>query len=105
MTLKNGEIFSKIPPTYDPFEKDIAVVKIIYQKATVIKIGSKAKMTWIDYFSNVGKFNKLSTYGPGVYSINLFSIRRSRPLFRYFRLFIAFERKQTFNLNFANDWI
>jgi hypothetical protein len=34
-TLKKGEIFTKISTTYDPFEKDIAIVKIIYKVVTL----------------------------------------------------------------------
>jgi hypothetical protein len=35
--------------------QDISVVKIIYKKSTVFLIGSRSAMTWIDYFSVVGK--------------------------------------------------
>ena len=55
-SLKSGDLFSQIPGTYDPFVKDIAIVKIIYKKPSVFLIGSKATMTWIDYLSNVGEY-------------------------------------------------
>jgi len=48
------DIFKKPQKTYDAFGEDIAMVKIIYQKSTVIQMGSKLTMTWIDYFSTVG---------------------------------------------------
>jgi hypothetical protein len=47
-------IFKKPHKTYDAFDEDIAMVKIIYQKSTVIQMGSQLTMTWIDYFSTVG---------------------------------------------------
>ena len=39
---------------YDAFDKDIAVVSIVYQDSTVTQITSNAKMTWIDYLATVG---------------------------------------------------
>jgi len=39
---------------YDPFEKDIAMVEIIYHKSTLVHIGSQLTLTWIDYFAAVG---------------------------------------------------
>jgi hypothetical protein len=53
-TFTNGDVFAKIPTTFDPFQKDIAMLKIVFQKSTVMDIGSQSTMTWIDYFSNVG---------------------------------------------------
>ena len=53
-TVKNGDVFSKISTIFDPFQKDIAVLKIIFEKPTVLYIGSQSKMTWIDYLSTVG---------------------------------------------------
>ena len=53
-TLEYGDIFTLIDKKYDAFEKDIAMVQIFYKKSTVLEMGSKPKMTWIDYFSTVG---------------------------------------------------
>ena len=30
------------------------MVEIIYQKSTLVQIGTQLNMTWIDYFSSVG---------------------------------------------------
>jgi hypothetical protein len=40
--------------TYNAFNRDIAMVNIIYQKPTLTKIKNQLAMTWIDYFSGVG---------------------------------------------------
>jgi hypothetical protein len=47
-------IFNKSPITYNAFDRDIAMVEIIYQKPTLVQIESQLIMTWIDYFSSVG---------------------------------------------------
>lgn len=40
--------------TYNAFDRDIAMVNIIYQKPTLPQIKNQLAMTWIDYFSGVG---------------------------------------------------
>ena len=48
-------VFKKSPnTTYDAFDRDIAMVQILFQKSTAIVMGSRLTMTWIDYFSAVG---------------------------------------------------
>ena len=48
------DVFKKVPSVYDAFDSDIAMVQIIYQKSTLVLMGSQLTMTWIDYFSAVG---------------------------------------------------
>jgi hypothetical protein len=48
------DYFKQGKKTYDAFERDIAMVEIIYKKSTAIIIGSHQTMTWIDYFATVG---------------------------------------------------
>jgi hypothetical protein len=48
------EVFEKPQKTYDAFDKDIAMVQVVFQKSTAILMGSHLNMTWIDYFSTVG---------------------------------------------------
>jgi len=48
------DVFKKVSPVYDAFDSDIAMVQIIYQKSTLVLMGSQLTMTWIDYFSAVG---------------------------------------------------
>lgn len=40
--------------SYEPYEKDIAVVEIFFPNSKAMKLKTKAKMNWIDYFSTVG---------------------------------------------------
>jgi len=47
-------MFEQNPKSYDAYDKDIAVVEIFYRKSTIFQMGTKATMTWIDYFSTVG---------------------------------------------------
>jgi hypothetical protein len=48
-------VFKKSPnTTYDALDRDIAMVKILYQKSTAVSMGSQLALTWIDYFSAVG---------------------------------------------------
>ena len=47
-------LFKNTKKFYDAFDKDIAMVEIIYQKSTAIQIESRQTMTWIDYFAAVG---------------------------------------------------
>jgi len=39
---------------YNPYDRDIAMVEIIYKKSTLVEFESQIYMTWIDYFSAVG---------------------------------------------------
>ena len=48
------QLFKNTPRRYDAFDKDISMVKIIYQESTVVLIGSETRMTWIDYLATVG---------------------------------------------------
>ena len=52
--IPGGDVFTLSPKTYDAYDRDIAVVRIFFQKSTVLQIGSQPRMTWIDYFSIVG---------------------------------------------------
>jgi len=61
-------IFKKSPLVYNAFEKDIAMVEIIFQKSTLIEIESQVRMTWIDYFSAVGGLLGL-VLGMGFFSL------------------------------------
>jgi hypothetical protein len=36
-SLNNQGLFKDIPDTYDAFEKDVAMVNIVYQESTVIQ--------------------------------------------------------------------
>lgn len=54
MNLNVGGISENNITQYDAFDKDIAMVSIVYQDSTVTQIGSQAKMTWIDYLATVG---------------------------------------------------
>ena len=47
-------LFEQNPRYYDAFEKDIALVEISFRKSTIIQMGRKTRMNWIDYFSTVG---------------------------------------------------
>jgi hypothetical protein len=47
-------IFKKNQEAYNAYERDIAMVEIIYQKSTLLQINNQLAMTWIDYFSAVG---------------------------------------------------
>ncbi len=60
-------IFNKTPLAYDVFDRDIALVEIIYQKPTLIQIESQLMMSWIDYFSIIGGLFGL-VLGMGFYS-------------------------------------
>ena len=55
-SMRNYEydVFKKTSDSYDAFDRDIAMVQVIYQKSTIVLMGSKLTMTWIDYFATVG---------------------------------------------------
>jgi amiloride-sensitive sodium channel len=46
--------FTKMPRTYDAYDKDIAMVQIYFKKSTIFQIGSQPKTTWLDFIANVG---------------------------------------------------
>ncbi len=48
-----NNIFKKLS-SYDTFEKDIAMVQIIFSKSTFVQMGSQLRMSWSDYLSEVG---------------------------------------------------
>ena len=48
------KLFEQNPKFYDAFEKDIALVEISFRKSTIIQMGRKTRMNWIEYFSTVG---------------------------------------------------
>ena len=41
----------------------------------------------------------------GYHILDCFLMGHSRPLFLYFCLFNTVERKEMFNINFADDWL
>ena len=48
-------IFKETKTThYNPYDRDIAMVEIIYKQSTLVELESQIYMTWIDYFSAVG---------------------------------------------------
>jgi hypothetical protein len=63
-----SDIFNKSPVFYSAFSQDIAMVQIIYQKSTLVKIQTQLTMNWIDYFSMVGGLFGL-VLGMGFYSL------------------------------------
>jgi len=67
-SLPRGEIFVSNPQTYDAYEKDIALVEIFFRKSSIIQMGRKARMNWIDYFSTVGGLLGL-VLGMGIISV------------------------------------
>ena len=50
----NGDVFESTNYPYNAFNKDIAKVQIYFDSATVEKIQRSTRMTWTDFFSNVG---------------------------------------------------
>ena len=54
MRQYKDEVFVLNPKIYDAFDRDIAMVQVIYQKSTLVLMGSQLTMTWIDYFATVG---------------------------------------------------
>ncbi len=78
-------IFNKTPLAYQTFERDIASVEIIYQKAILVQIESQITMTWIDYFSIVGGLFGL-VLGMGFYTFFDVLWLCLRILSKYFKL-------------------
>ena len=48
------DIFKNSNVTYNAYDRDMAMVNLIYQKPTLLQIKNQLAMTWIDYFSAVG---------------------------------------------------
>jgi len=61
-------IFNTTSTIYDAFDRDIAMVEIIYQKPILVQFQSQVYMTWIDYFSAVGGLLGL-VLGMGLFSL------------------------------------
>jgi hypothetical protein len=51
---KGYNIFKKNQETYNAYDRDFAMVEIIFPKSTVLQINNQLAMTWTDYFSAVG---------------------------------------------------
>jgi hypothetical protein len=51
LTFKNA---MEIQPTYDAFEKDIAIVDFYFSKPTIVQFKRSESMTWINYISQIG---------------------------------------------------
>jgi hypothetical protein len=47
-------VLKNISTTYDAFNRDIAMIQIMYPKSTIVQMGIQVQMTWIDYFAAVG---------------------------------------------------
>jgi len=61
-------IFEKTPSYYFPYDRDMAMVEIIFQKSTLVEMESQHAMSWTDYFSAVGGLLGL-VLGMGFYSL------------------------------------
>jgi hypothetical protein len=66
--LPNGDVFGESLSTYDALNNDIAKVQIYFKSASTLKVKKSVKMTWIDYFSNVGGILGL-VLGIGIISV------------------------------------
>jgi hypothetical protein len=53
-SLQKEDIFETTNNVYSAFDKDIAKVEIFFESATTVKILRSSRMTWIDFFSNIG---------------------------------------------------
>jgi hypothetical protein len=53
-SLRNGDVFESTNIGYDAIDKDIAKVQVYLSSATVVKYLRSPKMTWTDFFSNIG---------------------------------------------------
>jgi hypothetical protein len=67
-SLIHGDIFVTTNKPYNAYDNDIAVVQIFFESAYITKIESSPKMSWIDYFSNVGGIFGL-VLGMGIISV------------------------------------
>jgi hypothetical protein len=48
------DFFHGLPKEYDAYEKDIAILNVFFDSATVMKFKSQKRQSWTDYFANVG---------------------------------------------------
>jgi hypothetical protein len=53
-SLQKEDVFETTNNVYSAFDKDIAKVEIFFESATTVKILRSSRMTWIDFFSNIG---------------------------------------------------
>ena len=72
-SLPTGDVFEATNKPYQPLEKDIASVQIFFDSAHATQIQRSPKMSWNDFFSNVGGLFGLLI---GVGIISLFEIFR-----------------------------
>ena len=70
-SLPNGDVFESTNKPYNSLDKDLASVQIFFDSAHATKIQRSPKMTWTNYFSNVGGVYGL-VLGMGI--ISLFEI-------------------------------
>ena len=70
-SLPIGDVFESTNEPYNAFDKDIASVQIYFDSAYATKIQTSPRMTWNDYFANVGGIYGL-VLGIGI--ISLFEI-------------------------------
>jgi hypothetical protein len=68
-TLPQGDIFGRTE--YDPFVTDIARVEVYFESVTMITLNSQNRMTWIEFFSNIGGIFGLII---GIGAISLFEL-------------------------------
>ena len=68
-TLPQGDIFGRTE--YDPFATDIAKVEVYFESVTMITLNSQNRMTWIEFFSNIGGIFGLII---GIGAISLFEL-------------------------------
>jgi hypothetical protein len=66
--LTTGDVFKTTNKQYNPFEKDISSVQIFFDSAYAIQIQRSSKMSWNDFFSNVGGLFGL-VFGVGLISM------------------------------------
>jgi hypothetical protein len=67
-SLIHGDIFVTTNKPYNAYDNDIAVVQIFFESAYITKIERSPRMSWIDYFSNVGGIFGL-VLGMGILSV------------------------------------
>ena len=80
--LSKGDVFDITNVPYNAFDNDIASVQIFFDSAYATQILRSPKMSWIDYFSNVGGIFGL-VLGMGIISL----LEVVLLLFRYLTVF------------------
>lgn len=71
-------------PTYDAFEKDIAVVNFYFARPTVTQFKRDQRLTWMDYIAQIGGLLGLAMGFSIISAIEIFywmTIRLSRNIF------------------------